>query len=171
MSPNALRGEAALTIDGTPHLLRPSFEALVRAEQELGPLFALVERAGAGQLRLAEIAALFWFCLAEPDAIGRERVGQAVLDAGLAAAAAPLRALLGEILRGGRNDPPPGAVTFAASALRLLPLAAQVLRWTPAVFWAATPAELCASLAPPRGTPQPPTRDEIARLIERDDHG
>lgn len=65
MTPNPLRGEASLLIDGAKRLLRPTFTALVAAEEELGPLFALVERVGAGQLRLAEMAALFWHCLAE----------------------------------------------------------------------------------------------------------
>lgn len=96
---NALRGEAAIVVDGAPHLLRPSFDALVRAEEELGPLFALVERAGEGQLRLAEMAALFWHCLADPGPT-RQAVGDAVVAIGLAAAAGPLRVLLGEILRG-----------------------------------------------------------------------
>lgn len=100
---NPLRGEASLVIAGEAHLLRPSFDALVRAEEELGPLFALVERAGEGQLRLAEMAALFWHCLARP-APTREAVGEAVLAMGLAEAAKPLRVLLGEILRG-RPDP------------------------------------------------------------------
>ncbi|MFW2350236.1 gene transfer agent family protein [Qipengyuania sp.] len=99
-SSNAVRGETSLAVAGMPYLLRPTFDALVRAEEELGPLFALVERAGEGQLRLAEIAALFWHCLAEPGELTRETVGQAVLDQGLAAAAKPLRALLGEILKG-----------------------------------------------------------------------
>lgn len=87
-------------IDGQPRRLRPSFDTLVRAEQELGPLFALVERAGEGQLRLAEIAALFWHCLAEPAGLTRSAVGEAVVAIGLAEAAKPLRVLLGEILRG-----------------------------------------------------------------------
>lgn len=100
MTANAVRGEAALTIAGKPHPLRPTFDALVRAEEELGPLFALVERAGAGQLRLAEIAALFWYCLTERDPPSRETVGEAVVAAGLAASAKPLRILLGEILKG-----------------------------------------------------------------------
>ncbi len=56
--PNPFRGEASLEIAGETRLLRPSFAALVAAEEELGPLFALVERAGTGQLRLAEMAAL-----------------------------------------------------------------------------------------------------------------
>ena len=100
MIPNSLRGEAELLIEGAARKLRPSFDALVRAEEDLGPLFALVERAGEGQLRLAEIAGLFWHCLAEPAGLTRESVGKAVLAMGLAEAAKPLRMLLGEILRG-----------------------------------------------------------------------
>ena len=97
---NPLRGEASFTICGTARVLRPSFSALVAAEQELGPLFALVERAGAGELRLGELAALFWHCLADRDGLTREAVGDAVIDAGHAAAAKPLRVLLGQILQG-----------------------------------------------------------------------
>ena len=97
---NALRGEASIPVDGLERKLRPSFEALVRAEEELGPLFALVERAGEGQLRLTEIAGLFWHCLADRAGLSREAVGEAVLAMGLAQAARPLRLLLGEILRG-----------------------------------------------------------------------
>ncbi len=97
---NSARGEAAIEVDGRPRLLRPTFAALVAAEDELGPLFALVERAGSGQLRLAEMVALFWHCLAEREATSREAVGEAVLQAGLAGCAVPLRALLGQILQG-----------------------------------------------------------------------
>ena len=100
MSPNPYRGEASLEIAGTPRLLRPSFAALVSAEEELGPLFALVERAGTGQLRLSEMAALFWHCLAERGDLTREMVGETVARLGLAAAAKPLRVLLGQILQG-----------------------------------------------------------------------
>lgn len=103
VSANPLRGEAAIVIDGHEHRLRPTFDALVRAEEELGPLFALIERAGEGQLRLAEIAGLFWHCRTAP-ALTRETVGEAVLAMGLAAAAVPLRVLLGEILRGRAGD-------------------------------------------------------------------
>lgn len=97
---NTLRGEAALTIAGEARVLRPSFAALVAAEDELGPLFALVERAGAGQLTLAEMTALFWHCLIDRTAVTREDVGEAVVAQGLAACAVPLRALLGAILQG-----------------------------------------------------------------------
>lgn len=97
---NPHRGEATLIIDGQPHTLRPSFAALVAAEEEIGPLFALVERAGDGKLRLAEMVALFWHCLANRDGLTREALGEAMAEAGLAACAKPLRALLGAILQG-----------------------------------------------------------------------
>lgn len=97
---NGTRGEAELVVAGQPRLLRPSFTALVAAEDELGPLFALVERAGEGQLRLSEMACLFWHCLAARDGLTRDQVGEAVMQAGLAACAAPLRVVLGQILQG-----------------------------------------------------------------------
>ena len=97
---NPHRGEAAIAIAGAYRLLRPSFTALVAAEEELGSLFALAERAGAGQLRLAEMAALFWHCLGERDGLTREALGEAVAGLGLAACAKPLRVLLGQILQG-----------------------------------------------------------------------
>ena len=106
--PNAFRGEASLAVAGQSRLLRPSFAALVAAEEELGPLFALVERAGTGQLRLAEMAALFWHCLDTRSDLSREMIGDAVARLGLAAAAKPLRVLLGQILQG-EAGPAPGA--------------------------------------------------------------
>lgn len=98
--PNPLRGEASLTVAGCERLLRPTFAALVAAEEELGPLFALVERAGDGRLRLAEMAALFWHCLNERGGLTREQVGEAVTAAGLTGCAAPLGVLLKQILQG-----------------------------------------------------------------------
>ncbi|MET0178974.1 MAG: gene transfer agent family protein [Novosphingobium sp.] len=97
---NAERGEATLLVGGRRHVLRPTFAALVAAEDELGPLLALVERASAGQLRLSELTALFWHCLATPGGLTREAVGEAVAEGGLAAASAPLRTLLVQILQG-----------------------------------------------------------------------
>jgi hypothetical protein len=100
VTPNCYRGEASIPVAGRPRLLRPSFAALVAAEEELGPLFALVDRAGAGQLKLAEIAALFWHCLTEREGLTREDVGAAVLAMGIAEATKPLRIVLGQILQG-----------------------------------------------------------------------
>ncbi len=60
---------------------------------------------------------------------------------------------------------------FATAALRFAALAARHLGWTPRSFWNATPSELTACLAPPLPGETPPTRAEIAALIERDAHG
>ena len=100
MIANALRGEAVLTLGGDTLRLRPSFAALVAAEAELGPLFALVERAAAGELRLSELAALLWHCLDPRPAMTREAFGEALADGGLAAATPALKTLLTQILAG-----------------------------------------------------------------------
>lgn len=98
---NALRGEAEMRVGERTFVLRPSFAALVAAEAELGPLFALVERAADGRLGLGELAGLFWHCLEErPDAPTREAVGEAMVDQGLASVTPALRVLLGQILQG-----------------------------------------------------------------------
>lgn len=95
---NPARGEAALVVGGQTLVLRPSFEALVAAEEELGSLFALVERAAEGGLKVAEIASLFWHCSAQ--AVARERIGAAIAEAGLAKVTPVLKVLLTQILQG-----------------------------------------------------------------------
>lgn len=101
MSANAVRGAATLRLGGESLVLRPSFAALVAAEEELGPLFSLVERAAAGELRLAELVALFWHCLhPRPEGLTRAALGEAVATRGLVAATPPLRVLLEAILAG-----------------------------------------------------------------------
>lgn len=80
-------------------ILRPTFEALVAAEAELGPLFALVERAADGHLSLTEMVALFWHCRTRAD-LRREVFAESVVAGGLAAATPALRTLLGQILQG-----------------------------------------------------------------------
>ncbi len=98
MTANPLRGEAELVLGGQTLRLRPTFTALVAAEAELGPLFALCDRAAAGQLTLAEMAALLWHCLAEPTP--RHAFAEALVAGGLANATPALRVLLGQILAG-----------------------------------------------------------------------
>lgn len=98
---NPVRGEAALRVGGVEVVLRPTFAALVAAEGELGSLFALVERAGAGRMTLAEMVALFWHCRHEaPEGVTRERMGEAVAAGGLAAATPVLKAVLRQVLAG-----------------------------------------------------------------------
>jgi hypothetical protein len=101
MSANPARGEAALMVGGETLVLRPSFEALVAAEDELGPLFALVERAAEGALKVSEMTALFWHCMsAPPEHVTRERIGAAIAEAGLAKVTPVLKVLLTQILQG-----------------------------------------------------------------------
>lgn len=101
MSANPARGEASLRVGGVELVLRPSFAALVAAEQELGPLFALVERAADGRLGIGEMVALFWHCLRErPEGLTREAFGEGIAAGGLAAATPALKMLLGQILAG-----------------------------------------------------------------------
>jgi hypothetical protein len=98
---NAERGEAALLLAGETLVLRPSFQALVAAEAELGPLFQLVERAAGGGLTLAEMATLMWHCLGTPPAgMDRDGFGEALVRAGLSSVTPALRVLLGQILAG-----------------------------------------------------------------------
>ena len=99
-APNPARGEAGLNVAGAMLTLRPTFEAMVAAEEELGPLFALVERAADGRLKLSEMVALFWHCAARPEGLTREQVGAAIAEAGLARATPALKLLLGQILQG-----------------------------------------------------------------------
>lgn len=95
---NPVRGEAALEVAGRTLVVRPSFQALVAAESELGPLFELVERAAEGRLSLAEVAALIWHCLV--DDIDRDELGEALVAAGLKAVAPVLATLIKQILAG-----------------------------------------------------------------------
>lgn len=98
---NGLRGEAVLRLGAQEMVLRPSFAALVAAEAEVGPLFALVDKAADGALGLGEMLALFWHIAVDrPADMSREAMGQAMLDAGLAQLMPVLRQIFGQILQG-----------------------------------------------------------------------
>ena len=60
--------------------------------------------------------------------------------------------------------------SFGSAAARWCALAARLLGWRPGEFWNATPAELAMALAAPEDptTPFPPSREAIARMMERD---
>jgi len=102
LTANAYRGEAILRVGGEAITIRPSFAALVAAEEELGPLFALVERAAEGRISVSEIATLFDHLTREgrPVAIDRSRIGEAIVELGLAKVSPQLKIVLSQILRG-----------------------------------------------------------------------
>jgi hypothetical protein len=100
-SANTHRGEASIEVGGETLLLRPSFSALVAAEEDLGSLFELVERAAEGALKLNQIVALFdHLSRGRPKAITRERIGEAVVEKGLVAITPTLKLVLTQILQG-----------------------------------------------------------------------
>jgi hypothetical protein len=101
VSANPYRGEATLEVAGEKLVLRPTFAALVAAEEELGSLFEMVERAAAGALKLHEIAALFdHLSRARAQAITRTKIGEAVVEKGLAKITPVLKVVLTQILQG-----------------------------------------------------------------------
>lgn len=61
---------------------------------------------------------------------------------------------------------------FGEAAARWCGLSARLLGWRPAEFWSATPAELAMALATPDDPADlvPPSRETIARMMERDAH-
>ena len=101
MSANPHRGEASLEVGGETLVLRPTFGALVAAEEELGSLFEIVERAAEGVLRLQQMVVLFdHLSRGRPKAITRERIGDAVVEKGLVGVAPMLKRVLKQILQG-----------------------------------------------------------------------
>ena len=88
-------------MDGRRLILRPSFAALVAAEEELGSLFDLVERAASGRLLLSEIITLFWHTASDrPEELNREQFGDIMLALGLRGMTPALKILLKQILAG-----------------------------------------------------------------------
>lgn len=60
---------------------------------------------------------------------------------------------------------------FATGAVQLAGIAARMLGWRPAEFWAATPAELAAAIAPPGPAPSAMLdRGQLTRMMEHE-HG
>ncbi len=98
---NPARGEATLTLAGQPMTVRPSFSALVAAEQDVGPLFALVETAAAGRLTLADTVSLIFHCLVDkPGDMTKQTLGDEIVQLGITVLTPVLQTLLGQILRG-----------------------------------------------------------------------
>lgn len=93
---NPLRGEVSLPLDGRTVVLRPTFSALLAAEQEIGSLFQMLDRAGSGDVRLTDISGLFWHCAADPGCDRPVFEGR-LLAVGAAALLEAYRALLGAI--------------------------------------------------------------------------
>ena len=98
---NPLRGEVELTLGEQVFLLRPTFEALVSIEQELGSLFSVVERATKGSVTLNDIVAVIWSCAqAGGSELKREEFGRLIVQNGVAQATTAFRSVLTIALAG-----------------------------------------------------------------------
>ncbi|WP_345719357.1 phage tail assembly chaperone [Qipengyuania aestuarii] len=60
---------------------------------------------------------------------------------------------------------------FSVGARRLAGLSARALGWPPDIFWNATPEDLALSLGTHDPAVAPPSRAEIAAMMERDRNG
>lgn len=60
---------------------------------------------------------------------------------------------------------------FSRTAAELYRFAAVQLGWRPDEFWRATPADLLGALPRAEAAGDPPTRAEIARMMEGERHG
>jgi hypothetical protein len=62
---------------------------------------------------------------------------------------------------------------FRGSTALWCSLSARLLGWRPGDFWNATPTELLSALRDPEtiAATQPPSRELIARMMERDTYG
>lgn len=100
ISANPHRGDVLLSLPSGDLVLRPSFQALVAAEQEIGSLLALAARASTDGVPLQKMAVLFHHCAravdpAVPDA---DVLGQRMLAAGLMPCLDAFQSLLAGLL-------------------------------------------------------------------------
>lgn len=98
---NMTRGETRLDLEDHVYILRPTYAALVAAEAEIGSLFAVVEAATSGQLKLADMMSVLWYChLAVQEDDDRALFSQRCMAAGLARLTPAFRTLMEQVLGG-----------------------------------------------------------------------
>jgi hypothetical protein len=80
---------------------RASYAALVSAEADIGSLFALVECASNGNLKMHDMIALLWHCRVDvPVTLTLEAFGAVCLEAGLSQITPVFRQLIQQALGG-----------------------------------------------------------------------
>ena len=114
---NSQRGEVAVTLAGTSYILRPTFAALAEIESLAGRgLVALAQRFLERQFGLADVLAVLAPAIKAGGAKPPDRLGDAVVAAGVLNLAGPIarflaHALGGDAASGDSENPPrqPGA--------------------------------------------------------------
>jgi Phage tail tube protein, GTA-gp10 len=90
-----------LNFGGQSIAFRPSYAALVSAEADVGSLFALVECASNGALKLHDMIALLWHCRVDtPASLSLDAFGALCVEAGLSHITPVFRALIEQALGG-----------------------------------------------------------------------
>lgn len=80
---------------------RPSYAALVAAEADIGSLFALVEHASSGSLKLTDMIALLWHCRVDaPATLTADMFGTMCVEAGLSRITPVFRQVIEQALGG-----------------------------------------------------------------------
>ncbi len=97
---NGARGEAQFMMGDKAYIIRPSFAALIAAEDEIGSLFDFVERAAAGKALLGEVVALFWHCLIDAQEMKRAQFCEHLAALGMVGLTPILKVILRQILQG-----------------------------------------------------------------------
>jgi phage tail protein X len=90
----------ALPLGAASVCLRPSFQALLAAESEIGSLARAIERAADGDVRLADLSALFWHCGGAGTGVTRATFEASLEAAGLGVLLPAYRALLARVFAG-----------------------------------------------------------------------
>lgn len=102
---NPIRGEVSLSLGERKFRLRPTFEALVRIEQEVGSLFAVVERTTSFQVTLKDVVTVLWSCAVAGGAdVEMSEMGELIAENGISAATPAFRAILTSALAGPNSE-------------------------------------------------------------------
>lgn len=103
---NSERGEIAIRLGGQEIVLRPTFEALVEIEQQLGQgLVALARRMATRDIGLRDAAVIVRASMVD-DKPPLAEVGRRILDQGLVTLVGPLAGFIAGALSGGAQPNP-----------------------------------------------------------------
>ena len=104
---NPYRGEIGIVLGDKTICIRPTFEAIVAAEKELGSVVGLAMDAADGKVGFAAMALFLWYLIGTPEDSRPEQedFGKDLLALGIAKVAEIFRDVLTLILNG-RPDTP-----------------------------------------------------------------
>lgn len=103
MTVNPLRGEVAITVEGRERVLRPTFDAIVKWEEEIGqPTFQIAKAFEGRNVRLDPISKVV--LAASTDGLTKDELGAEIEQRGFLWLFDPAFLLLVNALNGGASD-------------------------------------------------------------------